>query len=75
MFDKYSKFKDRELRKNAEGYSDPTAYKAIKKADSDAESKHFYRTLGCIFRVCELAGFDLHERIVLRDKKTGKIWR
>lgn len=27
------------------------------------------------FDMCELAGFHLEERIVLRDEQTGKIWR
>lgn len=68
---------DRELRKNAEGYSDPTAYEGIKRADAekDAEHERFRKVLGCILRICEIAGYSLEEHIVLRDKTTGKIWR
>lgn len=66
---------ERELRKNAEGYSDPTACEGIKKADYDAEYQRFRKVLGCILRVCELAGYELQEHIVLKDKKSGKIWR
>lgn len=64
---------DRELRKNSEGYSDPTAYEGIKK--TDAEYERFRKVLGCILRICEIAGYSLEEHIVLRDKETGKIWR
>lgn len=68
---------DRELRKNAEGYSDPTAYEGIKRVDAekDAEHERFRKVLGCILRICEIAGYSLEEHIVLRDKTTGKIWR
>ena len=77
--------RDRELKKNGEGYEDPTAYEAIvnvekhtpynrtKTYDSDRD-RHF-KLLGCIFRICELSGFTVEERIVLKDNKTGKIWR
>lgn len=28
-----------------------------------------------IFTICELSGFHIEERIIVKDKKTGKIWR
>ncbi len=62
-----------DLRKNSEGYSDPTAYEAMKNLDRDDE--RFHKLLHTIFDMCELAGFHLEERIVLRDEQTGKIWR
>lgn len=62
-----------DLRKNGSGYSDPTAYKAIRRVDKDRE--RLMKLLDVIFGVCELAGFHVEERIVLKDKKTGKIWR
>lgn len=61
---------DRDLRKNAEGYSDPTAYEAMKNLDKDDE--RFHKLLHTIFDICELAGFHLEERIVLRDEQTGE---
>lgn len=64
---------DKELRKNGSGYTDPTAYKAIKKADKDREK--MLKLLDMIFAIADLAGFHVEERIVLRDKKTGKIWK
>lgn len=61
-----------DLGKNAEGYSDPTAHKAIKNLD---KNERFYKLLHTIFDICEMSGFHLEGRIVLRDKQTGKIWR
>lgn len=68
--------KNKDPRKNAEGYPDPTAYEAIKRVYyGDLEKEHFYKTIGCIRRIIELSGYSLEENIVLRDNKTGKIWR
>ena len=64
--------KDKELRKNGSGYNDPTAYKAIKNIE---ESDRFHKLLNTLFGICDLAGFDIEERIVLRDRETGRIWR
>lgn len=60
-------------RKNHEGYSDPTAYEAIRNADADDD--RFHRLLHTIFYLCELAGFEIEGRIVLVDKSNGKVWR
>ncbi|MCK9327004.1 MAG: hypothetical protein M0P69_16040 [Bacteroidales bacterium] len=64
---------DRELRRNAEGYSDPAAYQAIKNVDR--EDENFHKLLHTIFNICELSGFRIEGRIVLVDKVTGKVWR
>lgn len=63
-----------DVRKNGEGYSDPTVYSALKNIEKDRDEQ-FHKLLDTIFTVCELAGFRVEERIVLKDKKTGKIWR
>ena len=63
-----------DMRKNSEGYSDPTVYNALKNIEKDRDEQ-FHKLLDTIFTVCELAGFRVEERIVLKDKKTGKIWR
>ena len=60
-------------RKNHEGYSDPTAYEAIRNADADDE--RFHKLLNTIFTICELSGFHLEERIILKDIQTGKVGR
>lgn len=66
------------LKKNAEGYSDPTAYNAIKHVDNDylfIRELAFKKLLNTIFSMCELAGFHIEGRIILKDKETGKIWK
>lgn len=63
----------KDLKKNSEGYSDPTACKAIEHADY--EYNRYRKVIGCILRVCEIAGYRVEGRIVLKDKRTGKIWR
>lgn len=58
--------------KNKEGYPDPTAYKAIENME---RNERFRKLLHTIFDICEMSGFHLEGRIVLRDKKTGRVWR
>lgn len=63
-------------RRNASGYMDMTAYKAIDKVDREIEAEARYKKLlSTIFYICDLAGFHIEERLVIKDKKTGKIWR
>lgn len=60
-------------KRNSEGYSDPTAYQAMK--NIEAEEERFHKLLYAIFDICELANFEIEGRIVLVDKQTGRIWR
>lgn len=64
-------------RKNAEGYNDPTAYNAIKNVEQelDKDEARFHQLLNTLFSICELADFHIEERVVLKDKRTGKVWR
>ena len=55
-----------DCRRNAEGYSDPTAYEALKNMEQELDT---------IFALCELSDFHIEERIVIKDKRTGRIWR
>lgn len=66
-------YKMKELTKNGEGYSDPTAYEAIKRIDPTAKKR--YRLMGAIFRICELAGYEVVGRITLKDVNTGKVYK
>ena len=76
---------DRKLRKNSEGYSDPTAYKAIKNIDAaekkankildKEETERFHKLLDTIYNICALSDFHIGERIVLIDKRTGRVWK
>lgn len=68
------------LRKNASGYSDPTAYQAIMNVDADFELQISYaarcnKLIHMIKDMCDLAGFKVDGRIVLVDQETGKVWR
>lgn len=72
--------KDGDIRKNGSGYFDPTAYEAIKSSENCKKNKskdllRFEKLLDTIFNVCELAGYHLESRIVVTDKKTGRVWR
>ena len=62
-------------KKNTEGYPDMTTHKAIKNVDHQKEINRVHKLVHTVFYICNLAGFDVVERIVLKDRKTGKIWR
>ena len=71
---------DKDLSRNGSGCYDPTAYKAMKRVEADERKygrdyERFYNLLNTIFYICELAGFHVEGRIVLTDKKTGKVWK
>lgn len=68
-----------DIKKNGSGYYDPTAYKAIRRMGSEEKNvsgkERFDKLLNEIFMVCKHHGFHLENRVVLRDIKTGKIWK
>lgn len=64
---------DKDPKRNASGCLDLTAYEAIKNVES--EDERFHKLLHTIFYICKLAGFDIEGRIVLVDKRTGRVWR
>jgi hypothetical protein len=64
---------DRDLKLNASGCPDPTAYQAIKNVDREDEK--FHELLHTIFEICETYGFRIKGRIVLVDEVTGKVYR
>lgn len=80
---KSTRRKKENLRFNGSGCYDPTAYKAITnviketniKANIKAENEKFQEFLHELFDLCDDYGFHLEERIVVRDRKSGKIWR
>lgn len=61
---------------NASGCKDLTPYQAIKNITREEQAEErFNKLLATIFYIVDLAGFHLEERVVLKDKKTGKVWR
>ena len=79
LFEEYmesEKAEEENPRENSEGYSDPTPYEAIKRIDEKTAAYYrFKNLLRTIWYICEQAGFKVEGRIVLRDKKTGRVWR
>ena len=79
------KKRENDISKNGSGCSDPTARKAICKVIGDMNSeneseireskKRLDEVLNIVNAAVRLAGFELEERIVLKDKKTGRVWR
>ncbi len=58
---------------NTSGLPDPTAYEAIK--EISAEEMRFQTLLKTIKNVIRLSDFELENRIELRDRRTGKVYR
>ena len=65
------------LHKNAEGYTDPTAHDAISKVvrEENERQRRVSVVIGILKSAADLAGFDLVNRVVLRDRKTGREYR
>ena len=51
----------------------PTADGAIKHITQ--EEARFHKLLDTIFNICELSGFHIENRLVVRDKRTGTVWK
>lgn len=62
---------------NAEGYSDPTAYDGLKTIiQEEAEQQKRVNNLIFVLKyIIRLAGFDLLNRIEIKDRKTGREYR
>ena len=66
--------RNKNLKRNAEGYIDLTPYNAIKNIDKK-EEEHFNKTLRTIFSIAELSGFRVEGRITLVNVTNGRVWR
>lgn len=57
--------------------SDMTAHTAIRnvEVEDEAESERYYELLDKIDQLCDEAGFEIADKIILKDLKTGKVWR
>lgn len=63
----------KQYKKNSEGYLDTTASDAIRR--TDFETKRHSRCINTLLYICNLAGYKVDGRIVLIDKKSGRIWK
>lgn len=65
------------LNKNSEGYSDPTPCAAVTKVmrEENERQRRVSVVVGILKNAADLAGFDLVNRVVLRDRKTGREYR
>ena len=59
---------------NNEGYADPTAYEGLKPIirEEDEQQKRLNTLIFVLKYIIRLAGYDLLNRVELKDKKTGK---
>lgn len=63
---------------NDKGYPDPTAYEALKSIDTEVyrdREEALHVLIHDLKQRINDAGFDLLNRIELRDRKTGKIFK
>lgn len=65
------------IKKNKEGYADPTAYAAISKIQKDEteQQRRVSELVHVLKYIIDKSGFELMARIEIRDKKTGKEFR
>lgn len=67
---------DRDLKRNSEGYVDPTAYAALKSISRDEKVEKKAAYLISIFKfIARESGFELMNRIELRHKQSGRTFR
>ena len=62
---------------NAEGYPDPTAYDGLKPVirEEDEQQKRVNTLIFVLKYIIRLAGFELLNRIEIRERKSGREFR
>ena len=62
---------------NSEGYADPTAYEGTKAIikEENIQLRRITELMNVIRYIVDKSGFEMCNRIVLKDKKTGKEYR
>lgn len=65
------------IKKNKEGYADPTAHAAMRSIiqEENDQMRRVSDLVGVLKYIIDKAGFDLIARIEIRDRKTGKEYR
>lgn len=65
-----------DMKRNAEGYVDPTAYAALKSISRDEKVEKKAAYIISIFKfIARESGFELMNRIELRHKQSGRTFR
>lgn len=64
-------------KRNPDGYRDPTAHDAMSavQGEQDDADRRAKSAVYAVKIMLDLAGFDLLERIEIRDRKTGRYYR
>lgn len=64
-------------RENAEGYNDPTVYHGTKNIirEEDEQQKRVNTLIFVLKYIIRLAGFELLNRIEIRERKSGREYR
>lgn len=64
-------------QRNSEGYPDPTAYGAMNQMQTahDEEEERLKQMVKTVKNIVDLAGFELIERIQVKDKKSGRVYK
>ena len=62
---------------NSEGYYDPTAFYGMKSmvSEESKEAKKVHRLVNQLKDLAESQGYEVTNRIVLKDKNTGKVFK
>lgn len=60
-------------RKNHEGYTDTVPYEVDRIMAKEYERMR--KLINVIRYICDLSGFEIQGRIVLKDKNSGRVWR
>jgi hypothetical protein len=65
------------IKRNSEGYSDPTAYAALYKIQQEEmeQQRRVAELMRVLKYIIDKSGFELTERIAVREKRTGKEFR
>lgn len=65
------------LRKNAEGYNDPTAGAAMSNIirEENERQRRVTALIGVLKYIIDAAGFELLARIELKDRRSGREYR
>ena len=64
-------------RKNSEGYSDSTAYEGLRPiiAEENALNKEVSTLISVLKFIIDKSGFELVNRIEIKDRKTGRVFK